>query len=36
MVIQRYLVEYILEDKIKHNNLLSRLDDVKWRMCVQD
>jgi hypothetical protein len=29
MVVQQYLLNYLLEDEKKHNNLLSHLDDIK-------
>ncbi|MFC1943894.1 hypothetical protein ACFLX5_00075 [Chloroflexota bacterium] len=29
MVVQRYLIDYLLEDEEKHNALLKRLDDIK-------
>lgn len=29
MVVQQYLLDYLLEDEKKHNNLLSHLDDIK-------
>ena len=29
MIVQDYLLKYLLEDEMKHNNLLSRLDDIK-------
>ena len=32
MVIQEYLLEYLAEDEKKHDNLLSRLEDIKKGM----
>jgi hypothetical protein len=32
MVIQQYLIDYLLEDETKHNNLLERLNGIKTRM----
>lgn len=32
MVVQAYLVNYLLEDERKHNNLLSSLDSIKKKM----
>lgn len=32
MVIQQYLIDYLLEDETKHNNLLDRLNAIKTRM----
>jgi len=32
MVIQEYLLHYLLEDEEKHNNLLSHLDSIKKKM----
>jgi hypothetical protein len=29
MVVQQYLINYLLEDEEKHNDLLNRLDDIK-------
>jgi hypothetical protein len=29
MVVQQYLINYLLEDEQKHNDLLNRLDDIK-------
>jgi len=29
MVVQEYLLKYLLTDEMKHNDLLSRLDDIK-------
>ncbi|MDY6911400.1 MAG: hypothetical protein SVM79_03455 [Chloroflexota bacterium] len=29
MIVQDYLIKYLLEDEQKHNGLLSRLDDIK-------
>ena len=32
MVVQQYLIEYLLEDETKHNNLLDRLNGIKRKM----
>ena len=32
MVIQNYLLSYLLEDESKHNNLLTSLDSIKRKM----
>lgn len=32
MVVQKYLLEYLLEDEAKHSNLLYRLDAIKQKM----
>ena len=32
MVVQAYLLNYLLEDERKHNNLLSSLDSIKIKM----
>lgn len=32
MVVQQYLIEYLLEDETKHNNLLDRLSGIKTKM----
>ncbi len=32
MVIQQYLIDYLLEDETKHNNLLDRLSGIKTKM----
>jgi hypothetical protein len=32
MVIQQYLLDYLLEDETKHNNLLERLSGIKTKM----
>jgi len=32
MVIQQYLLEYLLEDEAKHTNMLRRLDEIKRKM----
>jgi hypothetical protein len=32
MVVQEYLLNYLLEDERKHNDLLSRLDEIKRGM----
>ena len=29
MMVQAYLINYLLTDERKHNELLSRLDDIK-------
>ena len=29
MVVQQYLLNYLLQDETKHNDLLARLDDIK-------
>lgn len=32
MVVQQYLIDYLLEDETKHNNLLDRLNGIKTKM----
>ena len=32
MVVQQYLIDYLLEDETKHNNLLDRLSGIKTKM----
>jgi hypothetical protein len=32
MVVQQYLLDYLLEDETKHNNLLERLSGIKTKM----
>ncbi len=32
MVVQQYLIDYLLEDETKHNNLLERLSGIKTKM----